>query len=88
MRKLRAARDRASARVGHRIEGRKRFGTLPGEDAVIRRMRELRRKPRGQPRKGYLAIANVLNAEGLPSRTGAAWGAATVRRVLLRGIVS
>ncbi len=86
VRKLRAARDRASARVGRRVEGVKPFGTLPGEDAVVARMRRLRRKPRGQPRMGYKRIADTLNVEKLPTRTGALWGAATVRRVLLRGV--
>jgi DNA invertase Pin-like site-specific DNA recombinase len=81
--KLRAARDRKRRREG-RCEGRKPFGTRPGEAAVIGRMRELRRKPRRQPRLSIAAIADALNREGRPTRTGRPWSPGTVHAILGR----
>src|SRR5215467_1645001 len=40
--KLRGARDRSSKALGRRCEGRKKFGTRPGEVEVIVRMKELK----------------------------------------------
>ena len=67
--KLRAARDRASRRVGRRIEGAKAFGSLPGEAATLARLLELPRTKglRGRP-LSMQAIADTLNAEGRPTR--------------------
>ena len=47
--KLRGARQRMRAKVGH-CEGRKPYGTRPGEEQVVKRIRELR--------KGLLAGEN------------------------------
>ena len=76
--KLRAARQRIRAREG-RCEGRKPFGSRPGEAKTITRIRELSRKG-----LNLSNIAKVLNSEGLPTRTGGNWFAATVSRVLAR----
>lgn len=85
VRKLKAARDRKRAETG-RCEGQKPFGTLPGESAAIDRMRALRRKPVGQAKRlSFARIAAVLLAEGVPTRTGAAWTGETVRGILGRG---
>ena len=81
--KLRAARERMRRQTG-RCEGVKPFGYRPGEPEVIARMRQLRRKPQGEPRLGYHRIAKILNAEGRPTRTGSPWTSSTVRKVLLR----
>jgi len=81
--KLRGARQRKRRQLG-RCEGRKPFGARPGEAAVLVRMQQLRRKPRGRERLSYGAIAAQLNAERLPTRTGTAWRAGTVRRILQR----
>lgn len=81
--KLRAARVRKRRQLG-RCEGRKPFGVRPGEEAVLGRMQQLRRKPRGRDRLSYGVIAAQLNAERLPTRTGAPWRAGTVRRILQR----
>lgn len=81
--KLRAARLRRRRATG-RCEGRKPFGVRPGEEMVLARMRQLRRKPRGRDRLSYAAIAAQLNAECQPTRTGAPWRAGTVRRILQR----
>ena len=75
--KLRAARERKWARTGL-CEGRKPFGFHPGEKRAVERMRTLRRDGRG-----YQAIAEALDPEGLPTRKGSPWQAASVRRILL-----
>ena len=82
--KLRAARARIRQKDG-RCEGRKPFGSRPGEQETIARMKELRRKPKGESRMGYHRIAQVLNGEGLATRTGKLWSAMTVQRILERG---
>jgi DNA invertase Pin-like site-specific DNA recombinase len=75
--KLRAARERKRAKTG-RCEGRKPFGHYPGEKRAIERMRALRKDG-----AGYQAIAVALDSEGLPTRKGSPWQAASVRRILL-----
>lgn len=81
--KLRAARQRQRRRTG-RCEGRKPFGTRPGESMTIDRIVQLRRKPRGQPRRSVATIAEMLNAEGRPTRTGKPWVPGTVFAILKR----
>ncbi len=82
--KLRAARLRKRRATG-RCEGRKPYGTRPGEADVLALMRRLRRKRRGGERLSYDAIAARLNAEGVRSRSGKAWSGATVCGILRRG---
>ncbi|HET6430534.1 MAG TPA: recombinase family protein [Phycisphaerae bacterium] len=81
--KLRAARERVRARNG-RCEGRKPFGTRPGEAQTVERIRQLRRKPKGRPRLSVANIAEILNAEGRPTRTGGPWRPGTVWGILRR----
>lgn len=84
-----SSRDRrAAGNEVHRAarEGRVRARSRPGEEAVLARMRQLQRKPRGRARLSYGAIAAALNAERLPTRTGAQWRAGTVRRILKRAV--
>lgn len=81
--KLRAARERMRRQKG-RCEGRKPFGTRAGEQATIERMIDLRRKPKGEKRRGYHSIAKTLNIEGLLSRSGKPWTATTVERIINR----
>jgi DNA invertase Pin-like site-specific DNA recombinase len=72
--KLRAAGKRQKAATGRR-EGRKPCGDRPGERAIIDGIQA----PRAawQP---YDAIAGILNAEGVPTRTPSArWFGSTVR---------
>ena len=65
--KLRAARKRKKA-SGARVEGVKPYGMLDGEEAVVERMRALRRKrPKGR-RMSYAGVAQALNAEGFRTR--------------------
>ncbi len=81
--KLRAARERKRHRDG-RCEGRKPFGARAGEAAILERMRELRRKPKGRPRLSVAGIAAALNREGRPTRTGKPWSPGTVHAILRR----
>ena len=75
--KLRGARERKRARTG-RCEGRKPFGSHPGEKRAIERMRALRKGG-----AGYQRIAEALDSEGLSTRKGSPWQPASVRRILL-----
>lgn len=81
--KLRAARERTKRKTG-RCEGRKPYGYYPGEDKVIKRIKELYRKPHGEKRLGFRTIANKLNEEGFPTRTGAKWSGVLVKSILTR----
>lgn len=81
--KLRAARLRKRAETG-RCEGRKPFGTKPGEADTVALIRRLRRKRRGGERLSFDAVAARLNAEGVPTRTGKAWVGATVWGIVKR----
>lgn len=75
--KLRGARQRIRARTG-RCEGIKPFGTLEGESDKLNRMLALRAAG-----SNYEATARQLNAEGIRTRSGGAWFAATVRKIIL-----
>jgi DNA invertase Pin-like site-specific DNA recombinase len=74
--KLRGARQRIRAREG-RCEGRKRYGTLPGEPEVIQRIRNLRNEGLALDK-----IADKLNVEGVKPRAGAKWYPTSVSRIL------
>lgn len=80
--KLRASRLRIR-RAGGRCEGRKPFGAIPEEAAVIEKMKAWRKE-----RKSYAEIATALNAENIHSRAGgnAKWHATQVQRVLKRSV--
>jgi DNA invertase Pin-like site-specific DNA recombinase len=74
--KLRGARMRKRAKEG-RCEGRKPFGYYEGEEAAIARIKTLRADGLGFDR-----IAERLNAEGVPTRTGRRWHGVVVNRIL------
>jgi DNA invertase Pin-like site-specific DNA recombinase len=74
--KLRGARIRKRAAEG-RCEGRKPFGRDEAEQAAITRMKELRAKGLAFDR-----IAEQLNAEWVPTRTGKRWHGVVVNRIL------
>jgi DNA invertase Pin-like site-specific DNA recombinase len=82
--KLRAARERKRAR-GERVEGVKPYGTFPAEQAVLERMRQLRRKPPKDRRGSVASIAVQLNAEGHRNRAGRQWSPQMVHHVLSGG---
>lgn len=79
--KLRAARVRAR-RANGRCEGRKPFGERDGEQETLDRIRAMRRKPKGRKRLSYKKIADRLNEEGVPTRTGKPWHGEVIRRIL------
>ena len=62
--KLRGARQRIRAKTGH-CEGRKRYGSRPGESEVIERMKAMRATGLAVDK-----VAAALNAEGLQARSG------------------
>ena len=74
--KLRGARVRMRARIG-RCEGAKPYGELPGEQAIIERMRGLH-----STGMGFDRIAAALNAEEIKPRRGARWHGLTVNKIL------
>ncbi|MBW1723294.1 MAG: recombinase family protein [Deltaproteobacteria bacterium] len=84
VKKLRVARERKRAETG-RCEGRKPYGETEEERAVIHRIRLMRRRrKRGLKGMSLQAIADRLNAEGIPTKAGARWTPTQVRRVLAR----
>lgn len=82
--KLRAARDRKRRTVPGWSEGAKPFGFFHGEESVLNRIRELRRKPKGRPRPTFQSTADTLNAEGLETRTGVPWTRGSVYAICKR----
>jgi len=77
--KMMAAKIRIRAR-GERCEGGKPFGSLGGEDAIVRKIKQF--SADGQTAK---QIAEVLNLSGVAPRTpGARWHETSVRRILRR----
>jgi len=74
--KLRSARNRRRAETG-RCEGRKPYGDTPAERVAVARILELD----GTPTR---AIADTLNAEGVPTRSGVPWRHSTVAAILSR----
>lgn len=83
VRKLRKARD-AKRQADGRCEGRKPFGTHAAEVAVLDRIKQLRRKPRGGDRRSFGEVADLLNTEGLATRTGKSWNRGTVHAICQR----
>jgi DNA invertase Pin-like site-specific DNA recombinase len=76
--KLKGARVRKRTATGS-CEGRKPYGTRPGETKVIHQIVSLR-----QAGTAIDTIAQTLNAEGIKPRTGVQWYGSSVRNVLLR----
>jgi DNA invertase Pin-like site-specific DNA recombinase len=83
VRKLRAARDAMRKATGH-CEGTKPYGTLPGEEAILGRILDMRRANRGRGRISFAKIATALNAEKIPTRTGTAWAPAVIYYIVKR----
>lgn len=80
--KLSDARRRLRAKNG-RCEGRKPFGTRPGEERTMRAMQLL--WDSGTHPKD---IANLLNLDGQKTRMGKRWHAGTVSKILKRSTKS
>jgi DNA invertase Pin-like site-specific DNA recombinase len=79
--KLRGARDRASERLGRRIEGRKGYGETNPE--LIREAKRLaRRSPKTGERRSLREIAEALAALGYRTNKGKVFSASQVSRLL------
>jgi DNA invertase Pin-like site-specific DNA recombinase len=74
--KLRGARQRIRTKAGH-CEGRKPYGTRPGEADVIERMKALRCDGLAVDK-----VAETLNSQGIKPRAGQMWYSTSVYRVL------
>lgn len=75
--KMAVAKARIRA-TGARCEDRKPFGTRAGEELAIARMKALRNDG-----LGFDKIAQVMNAEGVPTRNaGKKWGGWRVNQIL------
>jgi len=81
--KLRAARERLRGH-GKKCEGRKPFGSRLGEQNTLVRIMELYRKPRGRKRRSLQQICDLLNAEGVATRTGKPWTKQVISRITKR----
>lgn len=84
VRRLRKGRERARAE-GIR-EGRKPYGETPEERAVIRRVKALRRNRKGRPGHTLQEIADILNAEDIPTKTGGKWTTSQISRLTKRKV--
>jgi DNA invertase Pin-like site-specific DNA recombinase len=79
--KLRGARDRASERLGRRIEGRKGYGETNPE--LIREAKRLaRRSPKTGKRRSLREIAEALAALDFRTTKGKIFSASQVSRLL------
>jgi DNA invertase Pin-like site-specific DNA recombinase len=76
--KLRAARNRMRRNSG-RCEGRKPYGDREGEGEVIAKIQELKKAG-----NNLQEIADNLNAENIPTRTGKQWQRQQIKNVLDR----
>src|SRR5947209_11158522 len=71
-----------SRRQHGRCEGRKPFGTRPGEQNVIEKILGLRRGTRSRERMSFAQIAELLNTEAVPTRQGKMWKPGTVYKLV------
>lgn len=76
--KLRGARQRTKARTG-RCEGVKPFGTFPAERPTLDKLTRLR-----QHGSTCAEIADELNRDGIPSRSGKLWSGPVIAKILRR----
>jgi DNA invertase Pin-like site-specific DNA recombinase len=76
--KLRAARIRTKEKHG-RCEGQKPYGEKQGEAEIVARIHGLRTE-----RLTINEIADRLNSDGVPTRSGGRWHFTQIRRILAR----
>jgi DNA invertase Pin-like site-specific DNA recombinase len=82
VRKLRKAREQQRVEQG-RCEGRKPYGTRPGEADGLALIRQLRGKGR-KAKASFAAIARELNTRHIATRTGRPWQPSTVGGIVAR----
>lgn len=71
----------AIRKTGVKCDGRKSYGEKDGEQAVLERVRALRRKPRLGVKLTWDEVASALNAEGLRNRAGREWTRQNLHKV-------
>lgn len=76
--KLRSARERKKLTEGS-CEGRKPYGSYPGESETLKRIEELHASG-----ETATAIAKLLQTEGRKTRSGGEWLQPTVSKILKR----
>lgn len=79
--KLRAARDRRRRTLG-RCEGRKPFGSHPGENETLSAILKMRRGTRAKERTSFESIARALNESKVPTRAGGPWTKGVVFKIV------
>ena len=67
--KMMAGRNRVRA-AGGRAEGKPTFGHTEGERLIIKRIKQLRRKPAKGVVKKWVKVTRILNEEGFRNRSG------------------
>jgi len=67
-----------------RCEGRKPYGFYEGEERLIKRIKQLHRKPRGGKRLGPYQIARILSKEGWSTRKAKEWRGSHISAILKR----
>lgn len=77
--KLRVARQRKKAKFG-KCEGRRSY--IEAAPETVFYIKKLRRKPKGGRRKTLKEIADILNAERLPTLNGQSWSLQTVKNAM------
>lgn len=86
VKKLRASRDRIKA-TGAQCEGRKPYGSHPGEQFVMAQILDLRKRVEEdkwgcEHPLSYNRIAGILNEMGMQNRSGKPWKEQNVRTIL------
>jgi len=62
----------------------KPYGYYEDEEALVKRIKQLHRKPRGGKRLGPYQIARILNKEGWKTRNAQEWYGSHVSAILKR----
>jgi len=83
VKKLRIARERKREAEG-KCEGRKGLDESEAGREIIKRIKELHRKPKGGQRMTYAAIADELNRQGVTTMSGKLWTPTNVLKVCQR----
>jgi len=76
--KMKTARDRLE-KAGLMKYGRKPYGHKPGEEEILKKMKEL-----NSLGKNPEQISQIFNSEGIPTRYGKKWVAPTVAKILVK----
>lgn len=81
--RMKVARERIRSSKG-KCEGRKAFGERDGERPILEALIRMAAKCRWGSKPNFAEVARAANQQGLPTRTGKPWTAATVGKILRR----